>query len=330
MKVLFKILMWIGIIIVVLVLGFAVFVLNSDKRYEAPYPEISAVSDSAVVARGAYLVNGPAHCAHCHAAGSDFSKVEMGEMVPLKGGFYFALPIGTVYPPNITSHPESGIGSYTDEELARALRYGVKKDGKPLMDFMPFYDLSDEDLVAVISYLRTLAPVENQMPENEFNFLGKTLVALGAIKPMGDGEVPEMPKKDSTVLYGQYLANSVANCQGCHTNRDLKTGGWIGEKYAGGFAMEMIESDGTISKDKHVISPNITPDEKTSRISGWTQKDFLTRFRKGRLIEGSPMPWGPFSRMSDLELIAIYKYLQTLKPVENETPVGVQEGPMGS
>lgn len=328
MKSFFKILFWIGILVVILILSFSIFVFTANPTYEAPYPEISAIGDSAVIARGAYLVNGAAHCAHCHADARDFGKVEEGLQVPLKGGFYFPLPIGNVYPRNITSHDETGIGNYTDGELARAMRYGVKKDGKAMMDFMPFYDLSDEDLTAIISYLRTLAPVENRVPENDFNFLGKMLHAVGVIKPMGDGEVPTMPQMDSTVLYGEYLANSVANCQGCHTNRDLKTGGWIGEKYAGGFAMEMINADGTLSKDKHVITPNITPDKETGRIAAWKQEDFIKRFRTGRVIQGSPMPWGPFSRMSDMELKAIYKYLQTIKPVDNAVPLGVQEGPV--
>lgn len=324
-----KIFKWLFIVIVIVVVAFVLLVnLNYPRTFEAPYPDISAVSDSAVIARGAYLVNGAAHCAHCHADASDFQKVEAGERVPMAGGFAFTLPIGNLYPRNITSDPETGIGAYTDQELARVMRYGVKKDGQALMDFMPFYDLSDEDLTAVISYLRTLEPMKKESMDNDFNFIGKALLAFGAIQPMGDGDVPEAPDMDSTALYGEYIANSVANCRGCHTKRDLTTGDWAGEFYAGGFAMDMITENGEISKTNHVISPNITTDPETGKIAGWTQGDFIKRFRKGRLIQGSPMPWGPFSQLSDMELIAIYKYLQTVEPVKNQTPLGVQDGPM--
>ncbi len=327
MKTFLMILKWVGIVLFVLVIGFIVFLqTKSNPQFVSPYPEITASNDSSLIARGKYLVYGPAHCAHCHAMPSEFTRVEAGEEVPLSGGFNFVLPIGTVYTPNITPDLESGIGGYSDTEIARAMRCGVKKNGEALMDFMPFYDLGDEDLTAIISYLRTTSPVSNKRPENDWNLLGKMIWAMGGIKPMGDMDVPEVPGKDSTALYGKYLAQSVANCMGCHTNRDLRTGGWIGELYAGGFPMEMINDKGEVDKNRHVISPNLTPDPESGRMANWTQNDFIERFRKGRIIQGSPMPWGPLSRMSDLELKAIYKYLSTLDPVTYVTPNGVQEG----
>ncbi len=328
MRLIIHALKWFVIVGVILVGGFIVFALTGyDTKFEAPYPAITASPDSAVIARGKYLVYGPAHCAHCHSPTSEFNRVEAGEEVPLSGGFNFVLPIGTVFTPNITTDVETGIGSFTDGEIARAMRYGVKKDGGALMDFMPFYDLSDEDLTAVISYLRTTEPIDNKRPENTWNLMGKAIWAIGGIVPAGDGDVPVAPGMDSTVLYGEYLAKSVANCMGCHTNRDLQTGGWIGPYYAGGFPMEMIDENGEIDKTRHVISPNLTQDPETGRMASWSREDFINRFRTGRIIEGSPMPWGPFSKMSDLELIALYKFLKTLEPINSSTPVGVQDGP---
>ena len=67
------------------------------------------------------------------------------------------------------------------------------------------------------------------------------------------------------------------------------------------------------------VTPNLTPDPKTGHIAGWTEEQFLARFRAGRLIEGSHMPWSLFGRMSDDDIRAIYRYLRTLPPVENET-----------
>lgn len=321
-----KVLLGLLSLVVVLVIGFVVLVYTRYNRtFDAPYPEIKASTDSAMIARGRHLALGPAHCAHCHAPTADFLRVDNGEEVPLSGGFNFQLPIGVVYAPNITSDEETGIGKLTDAELARALRYGVKHDGKALIDFMPFYDLSDSDLTAVISFLRTQAPVKNQRPQHEWNFLGKAVLAF-VIKPMGDGEVPSPPAIDSTAAYGKYLAASVANCVGCHTNRDMMTGAFIGPQYAGGAKFELVDENGKIVSGKHLVTPNLTTDPETGRLNGWSQKDFMDRIRKGRVIPGSPMPWGPFSRMSDLELTALYKFLTSLEPVKNEIPMGIQDG----
>jgi mono/diheme cytochrome c family protein len=327
MKTLLQTLKWVIVGIVILAVGFVIFVLaRADRTYEAPYPDIAASQDSAVIAHGKALVYGPAHCAHCHAPVSDLARVEQGEEVSLRGGVDFVLPVGTLYAPNITPDEETGIGAFTDQELARSLRYGVKRNGQALVDFMPFYDLSDDDLTAIISYLRTTPPVRNERPGHDWNFLGKIVRALGAVKPMGDGVVPPAPAPDSTAEYGYYLAESIANCKGCHTRRDLMTGGWIGPVYAGQMAMEVSDEQGRIVPGKHLITPNLTPDSETGKIADWTQAVFIQRFRQGRVIAGSPMPWGPYSRMTDAELVALYKFLRTLDPVHAPTPAGIQEG----
>jgi len=327
MKKFLKILKWSAITIVVIIVVFIAYaLLRSQETFEAPYPEITASTDSSLIARGKYLVYGPAHCAYCHAPASEFQRVEAGEVVPLSGGNIFALPVGNIYVPNITSDKATGIGSFTDGELARSLRYGVKRNGHALLDFMPFYDLSDKDLTAIISYLRTEPPVNNPVPQNEWNFLGKIVQAFGMIKPSGDGIVPPSPEPDSTIEYGKYLANSVANCRGCHTKRDLMTGGYIGIDYAGDMQFEVLDENGKIIPGKHFVSPNITPDQITGRMYHWTQDDFIKRFQTGRVIEGSAMPWGAFSRMNEQDLAAIYKFLKTLKPMRSQTPSGVQEG----
>jgi len=321
-----KILLGLLILVAVISIGFTTLVYTRYERtFEAPYPNIKASTDSAIIARGRYLAMGPAHCANCHSPIADFIKVDNGEETSLSGGFNFELPIGIVYAPNITSDEETGIGKLRDEEIARSLRYGVRHDGKAILDFMPFYDLSDNDLTAVISFLRTQAPVKNHRPQHEWNFLGKAVLAF-LVEPTGDGEVPPAPPIDSTAAYGQYLAASVANCRGCHSKRDMMTGAYIGIEYAGSAKFEVIDENFKIIKGKHLVTPNLTPDPETGRLSGWSKKDFIERFRKGSLISGSPMPWGPFSRMSDLELTAIYKFLTSLEPVKNAVPLGIQEG----
>lgn len=326
MKLFIKIIAALFVILIVFVTGAITYALTSyEKTFDAPYPDIQASQDSAVIARGKYLALGPAHCADCHTPMSERAKVLAGEEVALSGGFNFVLPLGTLYAPNITSDPETGIGNLSDQEIARALRFGVRHDGQAMIDLMPFYDLGDDDLTAIISYLRTQPAVKNERPENTYTFLGK-MVKTFALKPTGDAYVPPIPPIDSTEAYGKYLVNSVTNCRGCHTKRDLLTGAFIGPELAGGFPFEVFSNKGEIIKGKHLVTPNLTPDQETGIMANWTQEQFIERFRTGVVIQGSPMPWGPFSRMSDLELKAIYKYLNSIPPTNLKHPYGIQEG----
>lgn len=313
-----KVFKWIGIILLIIVAGLYITIeARQNLHFEAPYPNIKATTDSNVIARGKSLVFGPAHCANCHVPDAMDAAVLRGEEVPLTGGKVFSLPLGNMYSKNLTPD-NTGIGNMTDAEIARALRYGVNARGNALFDFMPFHNTSDNDLTAIISYLRSQPPVKNEVPKHDFNLIGKAVKAF-LIKPVGpSGPVLQSIQPDTTAEYGQYLANSVANCRGCHTNRDLMTGAFIGEDYAGGLKWETTTDSGTWS----ITTPNLTPHE-TGRIKGWTQEQFIARFRLGKTIEGSHMPWGPFSRMSDDELKAIYKFLQTVKPVSNAVKIGL-------
>jgi len=303
-----------GIVLLILIAGLFIFVLlRQNRKFDAPYPAIKASTDTAVIARGKALVYGPAHCADCHTPPQFKNELATGGILPLSGGNVFDLPIGKIYTKNITPSA-NGIGKWTDAEIARALRYGVAPDGHALFDIMPFHNTSDEDLTAIISYLRQMAPVDNNVPENTLNVLGKTIAAF-LLKPVGpSAPVQAVVKRDTTAAYGKYLAASVANCKGCHTNRNLMTGALIGEEYAGGFTMEEKTDSGTYV----FTTPNLTPDAATGHIKKWSQQQFIKRFRAGRIIPHSPMPWGPFSHMSDDELKAIYAYLHTLKPTHNE------------
>ena len=307
-----KFLKWTGIILLALLAGlYVTILLRQNRKFDAPYPPIKATTDTAVIAKGKSLVFGPAHCANCHAPRNMQARVLKGEEVALSGGLVFDLPIGKIYAKNLTPD-KTGIGKWNDAEIARSLRYGLSPEGKALFDIMPFHNTSDEDLTAIISYLRSQPPVAHAVPENNLNLLGQAVNAF-ILKPAGPSEkVPVTVKKDTTAEYGKYLANSVANCRGCHTNRDLMTGAFIGEDYAGGLAIETETDSG-----KYILTtPNLTPDV-TGRLRGWSQQQFIDRFRKGVIIPQTHMPWGPFSRMSDDELKAIYKFLQTVKPVRN-------------
>jgi len=318
-----KILKWAGIVILALLAGFTTVVyFMQAKKYDAPYPDIHASTDSGIIARGRYLVSGPAHCADCHAPASEYTLVEKGKVANLSGGREFKLPIGLMHTPNLTSDKETGLGNWDDKVIARSLRYGVGYDGRALFAFMPFQNMSDEDLTAIISYLRTLPAVNNKVQVRSLNPLGYIAKAF-LIKPIGpDGTPVTTIKPDTTVQYGEYIANNISNCRGCHTNRDLKTGAFIGKFFAGGFHLESpIDPE-----HFECVTPNISPDPKTGHIKNWTEDIFVNRFRQGKIIPHSAMPWGPFKNMSDVELKAIYKFLQTVPAVENNPgPVLVEK-----
>lgn len=309
-----KILLSILLLIIILVSAAVVFILVSwDKDFEAPYPDISATSDSAIIERGAYLVYGPGHCAYCHIPPEKIPAVASGERVPLSGGWEMEIPPGTFRAPNITPDKETGIGTYTDAEIARAMRYMVSHNNKFMLPAMEFTEMSDEDLTAIISFLRSQEAVHNQVPPTEYSFLGKALLAFGALKPQGPKKTP--PKSvqiDSTASYGSYIANNLANCLGCHTSRDMKTGAFTGPRYAGGFPMASEYDEET--KGYMFLTPNITPDPETGIMALWDEETFIERFQYGRLQPGSPMPWEAFAMMNEMELKALYRYLQSLEP----------------
>lgn len=299
-----------------LIIGLISFVsLKGNPNFESPTQHLVASKDSAIIARGRYLAYGPAHCASCHTPMDRKVDIDHGIEVPMSGGWELTIPPGTFRAANLTPDMETGIGNLTDDQLVRAMRYSINHKGKMMFPFMPFQEMSDEDVVALISYLRWQQPVKNEMKATEFSFLGKALIAFGATKPVFPiTEPPASVKVDTSIEYGAYIANKVANCVGCHTEIDLKTGEQLGPKFAGG----MVFPADAYSEGYTFISPNITPDKETGSMAKMTEQDFIARFRKGRVFSGSQMPWGSFSRMNELELKAVYRYIQSLAPVNRK------------
>jgi mono/diheme cytochrome c family protein len=315
-----------SIIVLSLIVFFIYVQMSWDKTYDWPGPTLKATTDSSVIARGKYLVEGPAHCGSCHI--SDFGDMiagDKGEVVALKGGLTFPMgPLGILYTRNLTPDQTTGIGRYSDQQLFRMMRHGIRPDGMASMPvLMPFWKMADDDLVAVVSYLRSLAPVENSVPKNEWTFMGKAVRSLTpTFEPIKDPAAPATaPAMAATVQRGEYLANYVANCVGCHTQRDLMTYQATAPEFAGGMEFEPWPELYTYLKTDPEVwlrTPNITPDPGGALANYKTPEEFIARFRKGRLIAFSPMDWGPFSRMSDEDITALWMYLNSLKPVKHD------------
>jgi mono/diheme cytochrome c family protein len=277
---------------------------DSARYADWPLPDLHASTDSATVARGRYLVTTAAHCVDCHTpSGAPL----------LSGGVAFTLPLGTMFAPNITPDSATGIGRYSDGQIARMLRYGVRPHGRAAMPFMQFELLSDDDVVAVLSYLRAMPPVSHPVPNHRLNVLAKVIMTF-LIKPNPrDNKAPKTaPPSAPSVERGEYLVNTVAECAGCHTLRDLRTGAVTGPHLGGGF-------DYPADADPSLIftPPNLTSDP-TGKTGQLTEDQFVARFRQGRIIKESIMPWGPFSAMHEDDIRAIYRYIRTVPPVRNE------------
>jgi mono/diheme cytochrome c family protein len=263
-------------------------------------------------------VYGPAACAYCHVPKEQWKQLDQGIQLPLAGKHLFRLPFGELYSPNLTSDRDTGVGHRTDGELARILRYGVRADGRAAMPLMELQGLSDEDLTAIISFLRTMAPVQNRVPRHQLTTLGKLILAF-AYTPEGPVEMPaQKSPRGVSIERGAYLANKVSACVSCHTDRG-SDGALVGTKFAGGQRMD-VAADAS----KVYVSPNLTPDPQTSVIGAWTEDAFVVRFRQGEFVEGTPMPWGAYSRMTEADLRSVFRYLKSLPPVEHTTGPALQ------
>lgn len=302
-------------LLVLVVAGFPVFVVSRQHlKFDAPYPNVAASADSAVVARGHYVVRTLVNCAGCHGDPARREEAMRGAEVPLSGGYAFVIPPGTFYARNITPDPQTGLGNVSDGAIARALRYGVGHDGRALLPFMEMQGLSDEDLAAVVSYLRTQPPVHNPVPAHRYSLLGRIVRATVLAEPVGpSGTPPVETPHGATVDNGRYLAGSVALCWSCHTQRSMVTGAFIGPRFGGATGFEEADDP------NHTWSPpNLTSDPETGRTGRMTEDEFVDRFRAGRVIPGSPMPWESFQRMHEDDIRAIYRYLKTVPPVKND------------
>jgi mono/diheme cytochrome c family protein len=294
-------------------LGVCALMTLSCRHAQVPLPKSAPIATDAamLVAAGESIVRNVAVCGHCHAA--DPAKDVDG---PLSGGKEFHdRRIGTVRASNLTPDDATGLGTWSDAEIVRALRNGQRKDGRVLAPVMPyewFNGMSDEDAFAVARYLKSLPPVRHDVRQSHnllFNlvtrhFLGPKPAISASAPPLG-----------ATAEFGGYLAQHVGLCADCHTpRRGIRSTPDKGRLFAG---------DAHPSKFFPSNPSNLTPDTTTG-IGAWSEEDFLRTLRTGVNPKGEDvrnfMPWRQIRRMSDDDLRAIYRYLRTLPPIHNEVP----------
>ena len=260
--------------------------------------------------RGRYLVNGVVLCFDCHSqAIKDFKDLKPGEAPVFtklgSGRVFFEDAKMRLVVPNITPDVETGAGSWTDDQLARAILEGIGHDGRTLFPLMPYEDfrsLNDEDLASIIVYIRSLEPVRNPLPKSKIPFPVSRLINTAPQPVKG----PVAEEAGYPVGRGRYLA-TVGHCAHCHTPKDKYGKPLPGMDFAGGY--EIMPG---------IRTANITPDP--SGISYYDEKLFIKTMRTGHVGArplNAPMPWWFFKNMTDDDLKAIFDYLRTVKPVHH-------------
>ena len=269
------------------------------------------------LARGKYLNDHIVGCTTCHTQRdwTRFSGPANGERLGAGGDAFSLGPAGMLYAKNITP---AAIGSWSDGELLRAVTSGVSRDGTPLFPLMPyphFGAMDQEDVHAVLAYIRSLKAIENSnIPERELNF---PLYLIVRTSPKPAHPQPRPPVSDK-LAYGRYMLRS-ALCADCHTPIDEQGTPLPGMDFAGG--MEILETG------YRVRSANITPDAD-SGIGTWTEQQFVDKFKAfehtppAALSEierrqNTPMPWTAYAGMTREDLAAIYAALRAQKPIVN-------------
>ena len=267
------------------------------------------------MARGKYLVEGPAHCFGCHseidaAHGTDqpvpgrkgAGTVQPADLMQVVG----VPPEFRVVCPNITPDRETGAGTWKDEDFVHALRQGIGHDGRTLFPMMPyahFRRLSDEDIASIVTYVRSIPAVHNPLPKIS---LPPGLVAM--LNPLPDpGHV--QPDLSTPEKRGEYLV-TVGNCEACHTPVNAQQQPLPGLYLAGGRTFPTPW--GTVT------SANLTPDP--SGLSYYDRKKFIAVIRTGHVGARKLNPLMPasyFRNMTDEDLGDIFAYLRTVAPVRH-------------
>lgn len=255
----------------------------------------------ALIERGKYLMDGVVACGNCH-----FQRGEKGEPLfekGLSGGMLFDEPPFKAYAANITPDRDTGIGRWTDAQLAKAIREGVRPDKTIIGPPMPveFYrHLSDADLQAIIATLRAQPAVKNAVAKSTYNM---------PLPPSYGPAVKHVkaPPVTDKLKYGEYLAN-IGHCMECHTPRNAQ----------GLLQRNQLGAGGHVFKGPwgESVSRNLTPHE--TGLKNWTDAQIVKAVREGVDRDGKPykppMAYGFYKNINDADMEALITYLRSLKP----------------
>lgn len=269
------------------------------------------------IGRGRYLTETVGSCMHCHSQ-RDFTQFAGPIKEETKGMGGVSYPkFGKLFSSNITPDSATGIGAWTDDEIARAISQGIAKDGDTLSPIMPYYEYNKmcrEDIYSIVAYLRTLKPIVNPLPKHELKVPASIDRQVYEFVPIENNQLPD---PSNIIESGKYLA-AVGACVSCHTPKTEDDHFITDSLYAGGDMMGQ-------KFGFHVNSSNITPDSTTG-IGNWAENVFVDKFKSFRdpyMYNFDPgkhntlMPWTLLGQMKEEDIKAIYAYLRTLPPAKH-------------
>lgn len=264
-------------------------------------------AEKELIAKGQYIFSLAGGCA-CHTAPKG---------PPDAGGREIPIPMAKIYSTNLTADKETGLGGWSDQEIRDAMVKGIRPNGEQLIPAMPYEaysGMAEEDLKALIVYLRTLKPVrkENLRPKAHIALFRPVVTPLW-LKLFGRFSVPPPKAPQSGIQRGRYLVEHVSLCDDCHTPRNL----FMAPRRALYLAGSKV---GILGKE----IPNITPDKETG-IGEWSRNDiaeFLMTGTKPDLdnVQGlmAEVIEAGYKHMKREDALAIADYLKSIPPIVNK------------
>jgi mono/diheme cytochrome c family protein len=305
----------------------ALLALGCHGKYIRPVTTTPIERTGERLQRGSYLVNQVMLCPACHtsrANGNILIEPERTDAYLGGGNIYADKGLGTLWIPNLTPDPDTGLGRWTDDEIMRAIRDGVSADGHfllPLMPFFSFQHVSDEDARSIVAYLRSIPPYKQPKPreENKLGFMQKMLFKVVGVQMHPPAADVVAPPKTDKVAFGHYLARLGA-CTECHS---LTAKGPLPETdplYLAG--SEQVFEDPALGQ---TYPRNLTPDAETG-LGNYDAAAIKQALRTGRRLDGKRMapPMSVIiphlSGLTDEDLDALVAYLKSVPPVRHKIP----------
>ena len=269
----------------------------------------SQENSGGLVERGQYIFSSAGGCA-CHSPPKG---------TPLAGGREFPIPLAKVHSTNLTADKETGLGNWSDQQIRAAITKGIRPDGERLLPVMPYESYSgmaEEDLKALIAYLRTLKPVrkKNLQPPVHVRFFRPVVTPLW-LKLFGRFSNTPATAPKSGIERGRYLVEHVALCGDCHTPKNF-----MGVAQRSLYLAGAKKGQGRLNAEV----PNITPDKVTG-ISEWKREDVATLLLTGETPDGdnvqglmAEVTAAGFKNMKREDARAIADYLKSIPAVNNK------------
>ena len=312
----------------VIVAAVALPALGCSGKYVRPVSSEKVEATTERLIRGGYLVNEVCACGGCHTTrehGNIAMEPERTDAFLGGGNVFVAHGISDgLWIPNITPDVETGVGAWSDDELMRAIRDGVSRDGHFLLPFMPFgaYQyMSDEDVRSIVVYLRSVPAFKQPKPrtENPLGLMPRILFTKLGVQMHPPAHDVAAPDKRDSVKLGEYVA-TIAACGECHSLTKKGPRKPDDPQFLAG--SEGPFEDPSFGK---VWARNLTPDKETG-LGRYRPDQLKQALRNGKRLDGKRMapPMAimvpHYSGLAEEDVDAVVAYLKAVAPARHQVP----------